>query len=52
MCREFFCDALEFDVPEPTPEDDVVEHHWLEKIKAEKIALIVKWRAEYVKFVF
>ena len=43
---EFFADGLDFRVPDPNPDDDVIEHVWLEELKSEKIGILVQWTAE------
>ena len=46
METAFLGDQFDFDVPIPTPEDDVIQHHWLDELKKEKVLIVLQWRAE------
>ena len=46
MIRSFFGSTLGFRVPDPTPEDDVIQHTWLKTLQEERIAIIFQWKSE------
>lgn len=48
METAFLGEQFEFDVPIPTPEDDVIQHHWLGELDKEKVLIVLQWRAEII----
>jgi len=44
----FLSNAINFNVPEPIPEDDVIKHTWLDDLEKENVSIIIHWRAEVI----
>ena len=42
LARQFLSESVNYAVPEPTPEDDVIKHHWLDTFANERISIILQ----------
>lgn len=42
LARQFLSESVKYNVPEPIPEDDVIQHYWLENFANERISIILQ----------
>ena len=44
----FLSNSIDFNVPDPLPDDDVSNHTWIKELESEMVSVVIQWKAEII----